>query len=195
MTVLSFFRFHSPFPVPTPPLISHTFMFLQTHKSRKLGEFSSVMNKSGVFICESFLWSLSWLGGARGLAAPLGFLWAFSQRRPRHDYCYSEREAGSGTVKRGVWSGHGRNGTASTFHTSLGVTANFLYCTFDWKHIWNIFSWSHLPRRKERKVKKKRESSKNEVQNMTKCTELTLDLTNGYIFFIFFLIFYFSNLE
>lgn len=72
---------------------------------------------------------------AGGLAAALRFLWAFSQRLPRHDYCYSEREAGSGTVERGVWSGHGRNGTASTFHTSLGVTANFLYCTFDWKHI------------------------------------------------------------
>lgn len=74
-------------------------------------------------------------GEVGGLAAALGFLWAFSQHRPRHDYCYSEREAGSGTAERGVWSGHGRNGTASTFHTSLGVTANFLYCTFDWKHI------------------------------------------------------------
>lgn len=40
---------------------------------------------------------------AVGPAAALGFLRAFSQRRPRHDYCYSEREAGSGTVKRGVW--------------------------------------------------------------------------------------------
>lgn len=162
------------------------------HKSTILREFSSVMNTSGVFICESFLWSVSWPGG---LATALGFLWAFSQLRPRHYYCYSERGAGSGTVERGVWSGHGRNGTASTFHTSLGVTANFLYCTFDWKHIWNIFSWSHLWRTKERKVKKKKESSKNEVQNMTKCTELTLDLTNVFFFFFGFLIFYFSSIE
>lgn len=99
-----------------------------------------------------YLWILAVVSElARGPATALGVLWAFSQRCPRHDYCYSEREAGSGTVQRGVWSGHGRNGTASTFHTSLGVTANFLYCTFDWKHIWNIFSWSHLRRTKEKK--------------------------------------------
>lgn len=43
-----------------------------------------------------------------------------------------------------------RNGTANTFHTSLGVTANFLYSVFDWKHISNIFSWSHSEGTKQR---------------------------------------------
>lgn len=138
---------YSPSPISTfPSSFSHT-SFLVPYKFKILREFSPVMNTSRVFICESFLWSLSWPGG---LAAELVFLWAFSQRRPRHD-CYSEREAGSGTAERGVWSGHGRNGTVSTFHTSLGVTANFLYCTFDWKHIWNIFSWSHLQCKKRKK--------------------------------------------
>lgn len=33
------------------------------HKSRILQEFSTLMTKSGVFICESFPWSASWTGG------------------------------------------------------------------------------------------------------------------------------------
>lgn len=63
----------------------------------------------------------------------------------------SEREVGSGTPpqQESVEQSR-RNGTANTFHTSLGVTANFLYSVFDWKHISNIFSWSHLERRKQR---------------------------------------------
>ena len=47
---------------------------------------------------------------------------------------------------RKVWNSPGRNGMVNTFHTSLGVTANFLYSVFDWKHISNIFSRSHLER-------------------------------------------------
>lgn len=80
-----------------------------------------------------------------------GFLGTFSQRSPRHYYHYSEREVGSGTPpqQESVEQSR-RNGTANTFHTSLGVTANFLYSVFDWKHISNIFSWSHLERTKQR---------------------------------------------
>lgn len=90
-----------------------------------------MMNASRVlFVNPSCGQRIGW-GAGHNTKASLGFLTAMS----KHDYCYSEREAGSGTTERGVWSGHGRNGTASTFHTSLRVTANFLYCTFDWKHI------------------------------------------------------------
>lgn len=166
-------------------LLFFTLQFLtplkHTHNSRIIREFS-LITKEGFYL---------WIFGvvselARGLACStryyLHFLTALSKvllllLRRRRDLA----------LKSGrLWSGHGRNGTASTFHTSLGVTANFLYCSFDWKHIGNIFSWSHLWLTKERKAKKG--GSKKEVQNMTKCTELTLDLT-------FFFNFYFSKLD
>lgn len=45
------------------PLLSPTFLLFYPHNSRILMEFSSVMKTSGVYICESFLWSVSWPGG------------------------------------------------------------------------------------------------------------------------------------
>lgn len=173
-------------------LYQDALLFLSPYNCRIIRDFSW---SSCVFVCESFLWSATWpeWGGVDAGRRARGFRWAFSQRRPRHYYCYSERRRRDLAVQSGkVWSGHGRNGTASTFHTSLGVSANFLYCTLDWKHIWNIFSWSHLRCTKERKVKRERErdgeSGRKKVQNMSQCTELTLNLAN--IFFFLILLFF-----
>lgn len=114
------------------PLLSPQLVLFYPHNSRTLMEFSSAMNTSGIYICESFLWSLSWPGG-----------------RPQHwgfsGLSHSAVQAITIIIARGrwdlalhsgkVWNSPGRNGTASKFHTSLGVTANFLYSVFDWKHI------------------------------------------------------------
>lgn len=74
----------SMFHFPTFPLLSHSFLFFPRHKFRILWEFSSAMNKSGVFICESFLWSVSWPGvggggAGRSVRFSLGFLTAPSK--------------------------------------------------------------------------------------------------------------------
>lgn len=95
------------------------------------------------FICETHPGvNLLWPGGAATLEP-----WV--QHEGFSGFAHSAFQSMTTAIVRGrrdlaTWSGHGKNGTASTFHTSLGVTANFLYCTFDWKHIWNIFLWSHF---------------------------------------------------
>lgn len=113
--------------------------------------FSSVMKTSTVYICKSVMWSANWPGcspqhwGFSGLShsAVQGITIAIA--RGRWDLALQSGK---------VWSSPGRNGTASTFHTSLGVTTNFLYCIFDWKHIWNIFSSSHLCTQKKKGYEK-----------------------------------------
>lgn len=57
-----------------------------------------------------YLWILPevnmlWPGGVaaqaqRDVDAAQGVLWVFSSRLPKHDYCYSKKEAGSGNVER-----------------------------------------------------------------------------------------------
>lgn len=77
---------------------------------------------------------------------------------------------------RKVWNSTGRNGTANTFHTSLGVTANFLYSVFDWKHISNIFSWSHLEHTKQRQETMQERAIKRNSK-IFHCHELPVNLT------------------
>lgn len=103
-----------------------------------------------------------------------------SHRSPRHYYRYSEREVGSGTpAQQESVEQSRRNGTANTFHTSLGVTANFLYSVFDWKHISNIFSWSHSGghETKGEDNRRERKSNKEEFQDIIHCNELPFNLT------------------
>lgn len=154
---------------------------LLPYKSRILREFSSVMNKKWGF----YLWILPVVSE---LAAALGFLWAFSQRRPRHDYCYSEK--GGGIWQRRAWSVERSWQKWHGEHISHLPRSD---CKFPVLHFWLETHLKHLfmitltayKRKKSGEREKKKESSKNEVQNMTKCTELTLDLTNVFFFFFF----------
>lgn len=58
-----FLCFALPLLFPLFPPLSPTLLFCPPHRFGILREFSLVMNTSRVFICESFLWSVSWRGG------------------------------------------------------------------------------------------------------------------------------------
>lgn len=121
-----------------------------------------------------YLWNPSW--GQHIMAGRGGDTGTWMQHLGFSGFSHSAFQSMTTAIVRGrrdlaTRSGHGKNGTASTFHTSLGVTANFLYCTFDWKHIWNIFLWSHFRRtiesKREKMKKKNSEGSGNDRQTMS----------------------------
>lgn len=112
---------------------------------------------------------------ARGLAAALGTMCTFSQPCPRYYYCYWEGG--------GIW--HWRAEDCGAVMAEMARPAHFtppsewlqISCTA--VLIGNTLETSFHDHTygSQKKEKWKKGGSKKEVQNMTKCTELTLDLS------------------
>lgn len=123
-------------------------------------------------------------GAGRSTGVSLGFL-----KAPSKALLLLKQEGG------GIW--HCRAGKCGTVLVEMARRAHFtppsewlqISCTVFL--IGNTFETSfhdhtYGAQKKEstKKIKEReRERSKNSVQNMTQCTELTLDLTNGFFFF------------
>lgn len=126
------------------PPVSHILCFFSPHKSKGFREISSLWAQVGILFVNPSCGQWDW----PKRKVSLGFLTASSKA-----WLLLQQEGDGIWQQRRVWSGHGRNGTASTFHTSFGLTANFLYRAFDWKHIQNIFSWLRLQKTMEMRSK------------------------------------------